>query len=95
MGLTRNLPLPKVSMAFKIVGSNQGPNHILIPEYQVEPLAHAGIYGEGEMSQVVIFVLVYHLFEFYFCNYYLSSGSRLRIINLCFVWRRLYSFHLP
>ena len=29
------------------------------------------------------------------CTYYLSSGSRFIIINHCFVWRCLASFHLP
>ena len=29
------------------------------------------------------------------CTYYLSSGRRLSMINNCFVWRCLASFHLP
>ena len=52
-------------------------------------------YGECEMSWVVIFVSVYHIFEFLFCTYYFPSGSLLSIINHCFVWCRLDSFHLP
>ena len=51
-------------------------------------------YGEGEMSQVVIFVSVYYLFAILIFTYYLSSGIRLIIINNCFVWRHLASFRL-
>ena len=37
------LPLPRGSQAFECAGSNQGPEHILIPKYQVGQLAHAGL----------------------------------------------------
>ena len=37
------LHLQKVSLTFKSAGSNLGPDQILIPKYQVEPLAHAGM----------------------------------------------------
>ena len=43
VGLTHYFFLPEVSLNFESAGSNQGPNHILIPRYQVKPLTHAGI----------------------------------------------------
>ena len=43
VGLTHNFRLPNVSLGFESTGSNQGPNHRLIPKYQVGTLSHAGI----------------------------------------------------
>ena len=58
------------------------------------PFLFSEQYGEGEMSQVVIFVSVYYFFAILICTYYLSSGIWLSII-IKIVWPCLDSFHLP
>ena len=65
-----------------------------MPYFHLVPFLFSAQYGEGEMSQVVIFVSVYYLFAILICTYSLSSVILLSIINHCFVWRRLASFHL-
>ena len=65
-----------------------------MPYFHLPHIVIGKQYGQGEMSQVVIFVSVYYSFAFWFCTYSLSSGSRLSKINH-FFWRRIASLHLP
>ena len=45
-----------------------------MPYFRLLPFLFSEQYGEVEMSQVVIFVIVYYFFAILICNYYLSSG---------------------
>ena len=65
-----------------------------MPYFHLFPFVFSEKYGEVEISRVVIFVYVYHFIAILICTYSLSSGYRLIIINHCFVWRCLTSFHL-
>ena len=46
------IPLPKVNQASKSSGLNRGPDHILIPKYQVKPLAHSGTKNVPDLGPV-------------------------------------------
>ena len=52
------LTLQKFSLAFESAGSNQVPNHRLIPKYQIEPLAHDVIRWRCMMKQLFLLLWI-------------------------------------
>ena len=66
-----------------------------MPYFCLLPFVFSVQYEEGQISRVITFVSVYYFFAILIYAYSLSSGIWLNIINHCFVWSRLASFHLP
>ena len=65
-----------------------------MPYFRLFPFVLSKQYGEGEISRFSS-LFMHNIFSIMICTYSLSSERRLSMINHCFVWRCLASFHLP